>query len=99
MTGADQPPLGRPTVLGDEVRHYWLVQRMARATGTDLVAATRQGDLDQKTWAGMVQRCRGCDWASECQRWLDCPDEAPRATPETCQNRKMFQRLQAKLRG
>ena len=32
-----------PPVLGDEVEHYWLVQRMAKATGVDLVQAMDAG--------------------------------------------------------
>lgn len=83
--------------LGDENDHYWLVQRMAQANGTDLVAAADAGHLPQEDWAGMVQRCRGCTWAEGCQRWLDRPVDAMRDTPEDCVNRQHFAALQAKL--
>ena len=84
--------------LGDEKEHYWLVQRMAQANGTDLVAAVDAGLLTQADWAGMVQRCRGCQWAEGCQRWLDRPVDALRETPEACVNHAWFAELQDWLR-
>ncbi|EPX79808.1 DUF6455 family protein [Salipiger mucosus] len=87
----------RITPLGDRTEHYWLVQRMARANGTDLVAAMEAGVLDQEAWAGMVERCRGCAWADGCHRWLDRPGDALRDTPEGCENRARFATLMARL--
>ena len=55
-----------PRPLGDATEHYWRVQRMARATGLDLVEAQQDGALDPRHWAGMVRRCRGCAWAEAC---------------------------------
>lgn len=89
---------GVPRPLGDEKEHYWLVQRMAQANGTDLVTASDEGLLLQEEWAAMVQRCRGCAWAEGCQRWLDKPVEAVRTTPRDCVNHRHFAALQRKLR-
>lgn len=89
MTGA------RPRPLGDQTEHYWRVQRMARATGLDLVEAQQDGALDPRHWAGMVRRCRGCAWAEACGRWLDRPEVSPRPLPEGCANRRLFGTLQA----
>ncbi|MCB1335186.1 MAG: hypothetical protein KDK26_16440 [Roseivivax sp.] len=80
-----------PTLLGDETEHFWLAQRMARATGTDLVAAAEEGALTQAQWAEIVHRCRGCEWTCGCERWLDATDaDQVRAAPETCVNHKRF---------
>ncbi len=83
----------RPRPLGDVTVHYWRVIRMARATGTDLVAATSDGALTQQAWADMVQRCRACPWADGCGRWLDQAAQPPRDTPRTCVNRRHFAML------
>ena len=83
--------------LGDETEHYWLVQRMARASGTDLVEASDTGALTQADWAGMVHRCRGCAWADGCQRWLSQPVDALREAPADCLNHDRFAALQARL--
>ena len=82
-----------PRPLGDETEHYWLVKRMARATGTDVIAAAGTGRLDQEAWAAMIERCRGCTWTDECRRWLDRPEERTRPTPRPCLNRTEFEAL------
>ncbi|WP_223865999.1 DUF6455 family protein [Salipiger aestuarii] len=87
----------RPRPLGDRTDHYWRVLRMARANGTDLVAALDQGHLTSDDWAGMVQRCRGCAWADGCRRWLDDPEQALRDTPHDCVNRAHFASLRNRL--
>lgn len=92
MDGADQTPT-RPKVLGDETEHYWLVQRMARAAGVDLVAATEAGALSQEDWAGIVTRCRSCQWSEGCQSWLSQPVDEERPFPESCINRKRLAAL------
>ncbi|WP_101067776.1 DUF6455 family protein [Roseovarius salinarum] len=78
--------------LGPPRRHYWLLKRMARATGTDLVRARHAGSLDGPDWAEMVQRCRGCGWAGGCARWLRAEPhrEVP---PHGCANRARLARL------
>ena len=82
------------TPLGPEQKHYWLVMRMADATGVDLVQAMRDGRLTQSDWARMVNRCRSCDRVEGCQRWLGRPDGADaRPVPEGCLNRKRFAEL------
>lgn len=48
--------------LGDPRRHYWLLQRMARTAGVDLVAAYDQGRICPQDWAEMVMACRRCRW-------------------------------------
>ena len=75
--------------LGDPCRHYWLVQDMARATDVQLVPAFREGRLSAREWAGMVDRCRGCDWVEGCRSWLSQPDRRD-AIPEKCRNRARF---------
>ncbi|MGP6089875.1 DUF6455 family protein [Antarctobacter jejuensis] len=87
MDGADRAPT-RPQVLGDENEHYWLVQRMARATGVDLVKAAETGELTQEGWAGIVHQCRTCQWGEGCQRWLSEPVDETRPFPDGCINRK-----------
>ncbi|WP_203595260.1 DUF6455 family protein [Salipiger sp. PrR002] len=95
----------RPMPLGDERAHFWRVQRMARATGVDLVAAQDHGLLPQSDWAAMVGRCRGCLWAEGCDRWLGhlepmeagSEGNAPRACPEDCVNSRTFAALQGEL--
>lgn len=86
MTGAAHP-------LGSETEHYWRVQRMAKATGVDLVAAWDAEAIDHAAWSRIVTRCRGCDWAEGCHRWLDKPVEGLRACPEPCVNRARLARL------
>ena len=73
--------------LGDPLRHYWLVQGMARATGADLVAAFDEGRLDNAEWAEMVQTCRGCTWVDGCQDWLVAGAAGGCAAPGPCRNR------------
>ena len=88
-----------PKPLGDETEHYWLAQRMARATGTDLVGAMAENDLTQEDWAAMVQACRGCQWTCGCKDWLDSPSApAARPVPVTCVNHKRFEALHANHR-
>jgi hypothetical protein len=84
--------------LGDSKSHYWLVQRMAQATDTDIVAAMEQAELSNEDWAEMVQSCRGCDWTECCERWLGEADHgSAEAAPEPCLNRARFLRLKAAL--
>ena len=89
----------RPLPLGDETEHYWLVQRMAKATGVDLVRAMEAGLLSQDDWAGIVNRCRGCEWAEGCGQWLGRPVDDTRAFPEPCLNRKRLASLKDKMDG
>lgn len=80
--------------LGEMRKHVLLAQRMARLNGVKLVAATEDGNLDQESWAGMVHRCRGCDWTEGCERFLDA-GETPETLPENCRNRLQFGVLKA----
>jgi hypothetical protein len=95
MMDGTLPPAPRP--LGDENAHYWLVQRMAKATGVDLVSATEAGLLDQDEWAGIVAQCRGCQWAQGCDRWLGAPVSETRNIPELCLNQSRFSALKDAL--
>ncbi len=74
--------------------HMRLVLRMGKTTGTDVVAAHRQGRLSQQDWAEMVRSCQGCTWAAKCPEWLDENETVERA-PRTCPNRKRFTALKA----
>ncbi len=80
--------------LGPQKRHYWLALRMAKATGTDLAEALAKGGLTQSDWAGIVTRCRACQWTEGCRRWLQQPIEEIRALPEGCPNAPTFAALQ-----
>ncbi len=77
--------------------HLRLVLRMGRVTGTDMVAAHRQGHLTQQDWAEMIQYCRGCGWANRCPNWLDQHEDANGA-PQTCRNQQRFAELKAMQR-
>jgi uncharacterized membrane protein YebE (DUF533 family) len=72
--------------------HVWLAQRMGRAADVDLGRAYADGQLTQKDWADIVQTCRGCSWAPQCDRWLARHDHEPCA-PTTCLNRARFEEL------
>jgi hypothetical protein len=89
-----------PKPLGDENKHYWLVQSMAQAAGVDLAAEAAAGHLPQDKWADMVTRCRGCSWERDggCSRWmaLQVADE-PITVPSKCENVETFDTLQAAL--
>ncbi|WP_256368055.1 MULTISPECIES: DUF6455 family protein [unclassified Ruegeria] len=80
--------------LGHIMTHLRLVLRMGQATGTDVVAAHRQGRLSQQDWAKMVRSCQGCTWAAKCPDWLDKADSVVQP-PNTCPNHKRFEVLKA----
>jgi hypothetical protein len=86
-----------PKPLGDMVKHLWLAQSMAKAAGVDLVARSADGTLSQEDWAGMVHRCRGCDWerSGGCHAWLDLQVRGAAAVPQACANVKVFDVLGA----
>ena len=82
-------------LLGDIRDHVTLVNRMARATGTDLGEAMMDGQLDQQDWSQMVTNCRGCACADTCAGWLRAAEleEHTRAAPDYCENRASFDLL------
>lgn len=84
----------RVRVLGKTMDHVQLISRMARLTQTDLVGAAKAGDLSQKTWAEMVQSCRGCVDAKSCPAWL-ARNEDEVDVPGFCPNRDRFRALKA----
>ncbi|MBF9034103.1 hypothetical protein HKCCE2091_07615 [Rhodobacterales bacterium HKCCE2091] len=84
--------------LGEERAHYWMVQRMARATGTDLVRAFDEGALSPDQWAATVGNCRGCGWTEGCDHWLDGERGVPRPVPQACPNAALFERLAGHMR-
>lgn len=84
------------TQLGQVMTHLRLVLRMARTTGTDVVAAHRDGVLSQQDWAEMVQLCRGCEWARDCGDWMRENESTERA-PCTCPNRDRFAALKSRV--
>ncbi|MEQ9261476.1 MAG: DUF6455 family protein [Roseovarius sp.] len=75
--------------LGPSRAHYFRVLGMAQATGVDLVSAFDAGRLDNGTWSGMVERCRGCAWAEGCDAWLES-DAGAVVPPRECLNRTRF---------
>ena len=85
-----------PKPKGEPVDHYWLVMRMAKATGVDLAQAMEEGDLTQADWAGVVDRCRSCGWERDgggCGRWLDLQVPGEAHVPGACVNQTVFERL------
>ncbi len=83
-----------PRPLGETRRHFWLAQRMARLHDLDLAEAAARGDLDQETWAAMVQCCRGCGWTPGCERFLERGQRRD-DLPEGCCNRVRLGALRA----
>lgn len=84
--------------LGESNSHFWLAQRMAKATDTDLVAAMEKAELSQEDWAEMVLECRGCDWTKGCKRWLGLHARTPvREAPDACVNQHRFMALKSAL--
>ena len=79
---------------GPMMRHWRLVNRMAKTTDTDLVTAFDDGRLSSEAWAGMVNACRGCAWAETCDGWLADHDHVD-AAPRPCCNRARFAALRA----
>ncbi|MBP0482446.1 DUF6455 family protein [Sagittula salina] len=92
---------GAPAPMGDEMEHYWLVQRVAKATGIDLVQAMERGVLEQARWAEIVTSCRSCHWTDGCARWLEAHTEAKdaedRPLPGPCLNRRRLAQVKADL--
>lgn len=83
--------------LGNETHHYWLAVAMAKAAGVDLQQALEDGQISHQDWAGLVTRCRGCDWEREggCGRWLKLAldDAATAEVPDLCANQSAFERI------
>lgn len=79
--------------LGDTRTHFWNVQRMARAVGVDLVEARAAGALSEEVWSDMVVRCRACDWAEGCAKWLPQHTEGEKRAPVGCVNASVFAAL------
>lgn len=82
-----------PHPLGDEKRHYWLAVEMAQKTGADMQAALETGVLSAQDWAGLVQRCRGCNWAEGCDCWMKDQAVGDADVPAACPNAEIFARV------
>lgn len=82
------------THLGKIMPHFRLVHRMGKTTGTDIVAAHREGRLTQQDWAQMIHFCRGCEWAEGCADWMAQQHTGVNA-PRSCPNRSRFAELRA----
>lgn len=79
--------------LGDIRHHFWMVQSMAKVAGADLSHAMHEGRLTQRDWADAVTRCRGCEWAGSCARWVRAQGDAQSPAPGECANAGFFARL------
>lgn len=83
--------------LGARTAHYWKLQHMLRATGTDAVSAFDDGALSSEDWAAMVERCRGCQWVRGCRAFVG--QQAQKGTvacaPAPCRNHAKLNRLRA----
>ncbi len=84
--------------LGRIADHLLRVKRMARAAELDLVEAHTDGVLSQQDWADIVQTCRGCSWAPQCDAWVNKVDKEGCA-PATCLNRARFEELRRRKLG
>ncbi|WP_439124841.1 DUF6455 family protein [Marivita sp.] len=92
MTGLQPPVPWRP--LGDTGVHFWLLQRMAKTCGVNTAEAANRGDLDSEAWVDLVQRCRTCQWADGCKRWLETHRSDLEAKPPTdCVNASLLRLL------
>lgn len=84
--------------LGDPIQHLNLVRHMCKTTGVDLAGLSADGVLSQEEWAGMVTRCRTCQWTDGCENWLatrfDLRPEGE-TPPVQCVNRKRLGELAA----
>ncbi len=82
--------------LGEMSVHVMKVRSMAKSAGADLGYASESGALTQEEWAGMVWRCRACEWDEGCARFLarTC-GETPVDVPECCVNRQHLMALVA----
>ncbi|WP_217520145.1 DUF6455 family protein [Roseicyclus elongatus] len=76
--------------LGDTRRHYWLAVGMADISGADLQRALEEGRITHGDWAGMVERCRGCNWADGCDCWMQTQSAGEATVPRACPNAEMF---------
>ncbi|MFN3938231.1 MAG: DUF6455 family protein [Gemmobacter sp.] len=74
-------------------RHADLVNRMAEATSTDLVAALDAGALSPPELRAAVLRCTACDCVENCTDWLDSGASGARMPPAFCRNERLFARL------
>lgn len=79
--------------LGPTGKHVQLVSRMAEAAGTDPASAADAGTLSQEAWSEAIRRCRGCNWSSDCARWLNTPARERRPVPARCENQVFLMRL------
>lgn len=79
--------------LGDPMRHFWLAQSMAKATGVDLSAAMQEGRIAQEDWADLITRCRACGWADGCAHWLERQESGQADAPGQCVNADVFAQL------
>ncbi|MBV2359655.1 hypothetical protein KUH32_07710 [Thalassococcus sp. CAU 1522] len=87
-----------PRPLGPKSRHYWLVMRMAKATGVDLVKAMEDDQMTQDDWSRIVTRCRGCQNPDGCSKWLaDLDAVGLRDAPESCINAKRFAAMKSAI--
>ena len=78
--------------LGDVDSHFWRMQRMARATGTDLVSAFKTFDLSSEEYSKMLTQCRGCSDPGRCDRLLTgLPDRED--APDFCANQRILASL------
>lgn len=82
-------------VLGPRRDHFWKLQNMLRVTGTDAVGAFSQGQLSPEDWAGMVETCRGCNWVTQCSRYMarERLEGRVREAPSDCPNERILTNL------
>ncbi|MCT4556753.1 MAG: DUF6455 family protein [Pelagimonas sp.] len=83
--------------MGPTNTHFWLLQRMAKTTGVDLVTAYDRDILAPQEWADLVTRCRTCQWAEGCGRFLSEQALTERPLPDNCVNGKALNTIKKAL--
>ncbi|WP_371225884.1 DUF6455 family protein [Roseovarius sp. 2305UL8-3] len=79
--------------LGDPARHFWLTRSVARTMGISLSEAMAMGYLSAPDYAKLVNTCRTCPNASQCEAWLGERRAALPEAPDHCMNCATFARL------
>lgn len=76
--------------LGDTNTHFFLLKRMARATGADL------SPMEEAAWSAAVTRCRSCACPGLCEAKLAAAErtgDGMTEAPGFCENRDLLRSL------
>jgi hypothetical protein len=82
----------------EDTSTQWLIPRVDRPTGLDLVKALRDGVLTPEDYLQTVSGCRSCDDPAACARWIEEQDSAaaaPGLAAAGCRNAALVTELRA----